>query len=122
MSIDRKALARQYKETPRTMGVGVVRNTTTGKVLLLAGRDIPALLNRHKAQLKFNASQVRTLQADWNALGEAKFEFQVVDTLEPSDKPGYDPADDLRQLEAMWMEKLAPYEPTGYHRPPRPAP
>ena len=52
MAIDRKALIRQYKETTPSMGVGVVRNKTTGLALVVAGRDLPSLLNRHRAQLR----------------------------------------------------------------------
>lgn len=116
MALDRKALIRQYKETPRTMGVGAVRNLASGKVLLVAGPDIRALLNRHQAQLRLNAHPNRALLADWNDLGPEAFEFVVLDTLEPEDAPDYDPVADLRTLEAMWLEKLEPYGPGGYHR------
>jgi len=119
MSVDRKALTRQYKETPRTMGIGQVRNLTSGKVLLIAGLDLPSLLNRHKAQLRLNAHSVKTLQADWNAQGADNFAFEVLDTLTPVDKPDSDPAADLRALEEMWLEKLSPFEPAGYNRQPK---
>lgn len=53
-------------------------------------------------------------------MGQECFTFEVVDTLTPpADAPAYDPTEDLKALEALWMEKLAPYEPAGYHRPPR---
>ncbi len=117
MSTDRKALIRQYKETPRTMGVGQVRNLASGKVLVIAGRDLPSLLNRHQAQLRLNAHNVKALQADWNAEGADAFVFEVLDTLAPpADKPDYDPASDLKALEDLWLEKLSPFEPAGYHR------
>ena len=35
---DRKDLIRQYKESTRPMGVGVVRNTSNGKCYVFAGR------------------------------------------------------------------------------------
>lgn len=116
MRKDRKELIREYKETPRTMGVGVVRNTSNGKVLVLSGRDIPALLNRHQAQLRFGAHRNRALQQDWDAFGAESFQFEVVDTLEPRDDPNYDPSADLDELEALWIEKLQPFEPAGYQR------
>jgi hypothetical protein len=119
MSVDRKALIRQYKETPRTMGVGVVRNLTTGKSLVVAGMDLPSLLNRHRAQLRLNAHSVKVLQADWNRQGADTFAFEVLDTLAPVDRPDSDPASDLGALEELWLEKLSPFEPAGYHRPPR---
>ena len=116
MTIDRKAAAREYKETPRTMGVGVVRDRQNQKALVVSGVDIPSLLNRHRAQLRLGAHRIKPMQADWNAHGEAAFEFEVLDTLKPKDEPGYDPSDDLRALEALWIEKLDPIEPRGYHR------
>ena len=115
-----RELIREYKDTPRTAGVGVVRNTANGKVLLVSGPDIPALLNRHYAQLRFGGHRNRALSDDWRVHGEAAFRFEVLDTLEPPpDKPDYDPTDDLAALEALWLEKLAPFEPAGYNRPPK---
>ena len=119
MPIDRKELVRKYKETPRPMGVGIVRNTTNGKAFLFAGRDVPALINRNQAQLRLSAHPNKVLQSDWDTLGRDAFEFAVLDTLpEPAD-PAYDALEDLRALESLWMEKLAPFEPAGYHRSPR---
>jgi hypothetical protein len=89
MGVDRKSLIRQYKDTPRTMGVGIVRNLVTGKALVVAGVDLPSLLNRHRAQLRFNSHAVAALQADWNAQGSEAFAFEVLDTIEPGEEPGY---------------------------------
>jgi hypothetical protein len=119
MPVDRKALTRLYRETPRPMGIAVICNLDNGKRLFIAGRDLPSLINRNRTQLKLGAHGNRTLQADWNALGADHFELAIVDTLEPKDTPGYDPTDDIRALEAMWLEKEQPFEPSGYHRRPK---
>ena len=37
---------------------------------------------------------------------QEEFQFEILDTLSPSELPDYDPTDDLRMLEAMWVEKL----------------
>jgi hypothetical protein len=100
------------------MGVGVVRNLANGRVLVLAGSDLPSLLNRNRAQLRLNAHRNRALQADWKEMGPDAFEFVVLDTLKPKDTPDYDPTEDLHTLEALWLEKLSAFEPTGYHRRP----
>ncbi len=115
MTVDRKTLARQYKETPRTMGVGAVRNKASGKTLVFSSRDLPALLTRHESQLRLKGHPNHALQADWNTLGPEGFEFIVLDTLAPAESPDYDATADLRTLEGLWMEKLAPFEPAGYH-------
>jgi len=31
------------------------------------------------------------------------------------DLPGYDPRDDLRALEALWLDRLQPHGERGYH-------
>lgn len=114
MTLDRKALSREYRDTPRTVGIGAVRNTADGKVLLLAGQDIPALLNRHRAQLRLGVHRNQQLQQDWQALGEEGFAFEVVDTLTARDTPDYNPMEELQVLEQLWLDKLSPFAPAGY--------
>ena len=46
------------------------------------------------------------------------YHVRVLDVLAPKDSPDYDPTEDLRALEGLWIEKLQAHEPTGYH--PRP--
>ena len=122
MDQDRRALIRAYKDTPRTAGVGVVRNVASGRVLLLASPDIRALLNRHLAQLRLGAHRNADLQADWNAAGADGFAFEVIDTLPPPESPDDDPAADLATLEQLWLEKLQPWAPAGYNPAPKPKP
>jgi len=107
IAMDRKELIRKYKETPRPMGVYRVLNTVNGRSLIATSRDINAGLNRHRAQLRMGGHRNRAMQDDWNELGPDAFEFEVLDTLSPSELPDYDPTDDLQQLESMWLEKLS---------------
>jgi hypothetical protein len=117
--MDRKALIRQYKETRRPAGIYRIRNTTNGKSLVGASTDLPSMLNRLRFQLGSGSTLMPELQADWNRLGPDAFAFEVLDTLEPPpDQPGWDPADDLRELEQLWLEKLSPYGERGYNRAP----
>ncbi|MFA6001524.1 MAG: GIY-YIG nuclease family protein [Thermoleophilia bacterium] len=106
MKIDRKARIRAYKETPRPAGIFCVHNTATGKYLVGSSTDLPAMLNRQRFQLENGSHPDKELQGDWNELGPASFEFRALDQLEPRDEPAYDPADDLRVLKGMWIEKL----------------
>lgn len=114
--MNRKALIREYKERPRSMGVYQVRNRVDGKVLVGASVDLPAILNRNRAALRLHSHTNRALQDDWNALGPDAFAFEVLDTLELPDDRDYDPSDDLRTLEALWLEKLSPFGERGYHK------
>ncbi len=101
------------------MGVYRVRNTTNGKSLVGSSNDLPAMLNRQQAQLKMGGHPNRALQDDWNALGPAAFAFEVLDMLKPREEAGYDPSDDLRVLEQMWIEKLSPFDDRGYNAKPK---
>jgi hypothetical protein len=105
--VDRRELVRSYKETPRPAGVYRVRHVRSGRTLLGASRDAPAMLNRTRAQLRMKSHPSRDLQADWDMDGPDAFVFEVVDLLPPSGAPDYDPGDDLAMLEALWREKLA---------------
>jgi hypothetical protein len=103
------------------MGIYRVRNIRDGRSLVGRSVDLPARLNRERAQLRLGAHRNAALQHDWNVLGPDAFAFEVLDTLTtPEDKPDYDPTDDLRVLEALWLERLEPFGERGYM--PRPAP
>ena len=106
MSVDRKAMAQEYKQTPRPAGIYRVRNTATGRCLLGASPNLPGIINRHRFTLNDGSHRDRELPSDWNALGESAFEFDVLDELELPDDPAYDPADDLTVLLQMWTAKL----------------
>jgi hypothetical protein len=114
--VDRKALIREYKERRPVMGVYQVRNLTNGKVLIGSSTDVPAMLNRQQAQLRLGMHPNRQLQLDWQTLGPDAFAFEVLDTLTPPDEGEFDPHADLKVLEALWLDKLAPFEDRGYHR------
>ena len=107
--MDRKALARAYKESRRPMGVYCVRNLQTGDMLIGRSTDLPAILNRERTSLRFGGHPNRRLQQEWNARGPDAFSFEVLDTLAwPEDTPNFDPTGDLLLLESMWRERLQP--------------
>ncbi len=115
--MDRKTLIREYKEAPRTMGVYRVRNVAEDRSLLGSSTDAPAMLNRIRTQLAIGVHSNKALQADWDRLGADAFTFDVLDTLTPAEDPDRDPADELRVLEELWIERLAPFGARGYNRP-----
>ena len=114
--MNRKALIREYLERPRAMGVYQMRNRVSGKVLVGTSVDLPAILNRNRAALRLHSHGNRALQDDWNALSPDAFAFEVLDTFDAPADRDYDPAADLRTLEALWLEKLSPYGDRGYHK------
>ncbi len=114
----KKALTREYKRTPKYMGVYAIHNVQSGKRFVAASRDIQARFNRHRLELKMRSDRSSpNLQSDWSELGADAFEFETLDLLEPQDNPDYDPSEDLEVLEQLWLDKLTPFEPAGYNRP-----
>lgn len=117
--MDRKALTRGYKETPRPMGVYQIRNTVNGKLFVGSSKDLPSIFNRHRAALRMGSHQNRELQKDWGEFGADAFEFETLDTLTPQERPGYNPSDDLKALEQLWLDKLSPFGERGYNPEPK---
>ncbi|MBV9927328.1 MAG: GIY-YIG nuclease family protein [Acidobacteria bacterium] len=113
--MDKKSLTREYKETARPMGVYQIRNTANGKALVGVSVDLPAILNRHRSELRMGGHRNRELQREWAEFGPEAFEFEVLDTLTPPEQPGYDPSADLRALEELWLDKLSPFGDKGYN-------
>lgn len=104
--IDRKALIRGYKESAPAAGVYRIRNLATGRSLIGAAANAQGRLNRHRFELQTNSHPEVELQNDWNELGEASFEFTVLDRLEPQEDASVDVKEDLAALEEMWLQKL----------------
>ncbi len=111
-------MIREYKENPPPVGVFRVRNTVNGKSLVGTSLNLPGMLNRQRWQLEMQGHPNRDLQRDWNELGCDAFVFEILDTLTVPDRPGYDPSDDLRALEQLWLDKLSPFGDRGYNRRP----
>jgi hypothetical protein len=117
--MNRKELIRAYKETHRPIGVFRVLNTVNGKSLVGTSVDLPAMLNRQRAQLSMGGHVNQELQKDWNELGADAFTFEILDTLTVPEQTDYDPKADLQTLEQLWLEKLSPFDEKGYNARPR---
>lgn len=112
----KKELIREYKETPRPMGVFQIKNNANGKIFLLKALDIPGIINRHRLELERNMHRNPELQADWNRYGSEVFSFDVLATLKPEEYlPEEWPKAVAKLLEEL-LEKLQPYDATGYNK------
>lgn len=110
----RSELKREYKAARPAMGVFVIRNLRSGRFQLHASPNLNAGMNRLRVEITPSTNPNRELQRDWETMGRDAFEIVVLDVLEPKDEPGWDPADDLAELKAMWQARLleqggAPY-------------
>lgn len=113
----RKQIKQDYKNTPKPMGVFLIRNLVSDKVFLGIGLDLPGIINRHKFQLSQGIHQNTQLQNDWNELGSRNFAFEILDQLGLASDPTFDYEEDLKSLEKLWLEKLQPYGDRGYNEP-----
>ncbi len=115
MNERKKELIREYKETPRPMGVFQIKNSANGKVFLLKALNIPGIINRHQFELKRGMHRNRELQADWNQYGEDVFSFETLATLKPEEYLPEQWPGAVSELLKVWLEKLQPYEDAGYN-------
>jgi hypothetical protein len=117
MDKEKKQLKKNYQRDRRAMGVFLIRNNLSDKVFLSAGIDLEGLINRHKFQLKNGSHPNKSLQTDWNELGDSKFAVEILDELTPPNDPAFDARAELTVLEDLWLERLQPFGERGYNEP-----
>lgn len=111
----RKELKLAYKETPRPMGVYVIRNNATGRVLVGASMNLPAAFNSQSFQLKMKVNRCKELQEDWDRYGNDAFAFEVLEQIDAAKVPADEWRKAVAALEEKWLAKLQPYEDKGYN-------
>jgi hypothetical protein len=104
--MDKSAAKNEYKRAKRPMGVYRIRNTRKNKSYIGCGTDLPAKINRHKAELKFGSHRNRELQEEWNLFGGSSFQFEVLDELDHKEDSQASPVEELQVLKEMWMNRL----------------
>lgn len=112
----KKELIREYKETPRPMGVFQIKNNVTGKLFLLKAMNIPGIITRHQMELRQGVHRNSELQTDWNRYGESAFSFDILATLKPEEYLPEQWPDAVTKLLKTWLEKLQPYGDAGYNK------
>ena len=117
MNEEKKKLKQDYQQTPRAIGVFLIRNNLNDKVFLAAGVDLRGLMNRHKFQLTNGSHANKQLQADWNECGGNNFAFEIVDELSPRAGAEVDYRAEVAFLEDLWLQKLKPFGERGYNLP-----
>jgi len=108
-------LKREYKERRVLAGIFRITNLTSSKVLLGSSLNIEGPLNRHRFMLQTGMHPNKELQEDWNEFGPDAFKFEIVETVKPSDKPGFCLTDELTLLEQIWIEDTEPFGEKGYN-------
>jgi hypothetical protein len=114
--MNRREMIKEYKNTSRPMGIVQVKNIRNGRVYITASANTAGTINSIRFQLKMGSFfPSSALTEDWKEMGEQSFVIEVIDELKPGEDPAYDYRDDLKALEAIWMEKLKPFGDLGYH-------
>lgn len=101
----RREAIRNYKERKIPKGIFVVRFETNGRQWVDSSPNLGAARNAVWSQLKSGAHYNKDLQAQWNAHGEAAFEFEVVEELDP-ETPEIAVRDELKRKRKEWVAKL----------------
>jgi len=112
--MNRKELTDRYKQTIQPMGIYQIRNTVNGKLFLGSAKDLRGIINSNRFQLRNGLHRNKELQKDFNEIGEGGFVFEIVDSLQPAEGANRDYTQELKTLEAMWLERLQPYGERGY--------
>lgn len=114
----KRALTRQYKESPRPAGIYAIRNRANARVYVAGSLDVEGAMNRARFELNLRSHRNKALLQDWLAHGAAHFSFEVVDRVKERDNdPAFDRAAELEKLLALWQEELQCFGEHGYNTP-----
>jgi hypothetical protein len=117
--MNKKELKEQYKAIKPGIGVFQIRNTVNGKVFVEGSTNLDKIWNRHRAQLNFGGHPNPTLQQEWKTFGENSFVFEILSELTlPDEATDSDAKNEMKLLEAMFIEELQPFGDKGYNRKP----
>jgi hypothetical protein len=116
LSDRKKQLKEEYLRRVPSIGVFQIRNTCNDKIFLVAGKDLPSLINRHRFQLHKSGHPNKELQKDWEAFGENSFAFEIVEEL-ATPEGSFDVKRELEAMEGLWLAELKPFGERGYNQP-----
>lgn len=78
----RKAAIAAYKKRERAVGIYELRCAASGAVWIGQTTNLDAIWNRMRFTLAHGSHPSRSLQAAWNAHGEAALAFAVIERIE----------------------------------------
>lgn len=115
--MDRRAeLKRLYREAKPEAGVYQIRNVRNGKVLIESTPNLKTITGR-RIELQRGGHPNARLRADLQELGPDAFVVEVLQVVELKDCAF--PRDALKELQAIWVDRLQPFGARGYHAPAR---
>jgi hypothetical protein len=105
VSIDRKAAIAAYKERKTIAGIYVVRCAATGEAWVGQAPNLETIQNRIWFSLRQDNHTCRSLQAAWNAHGEAGLSFAECERLE-DEESAYARSALLKERLLHWRDEL----------------
>lgn len=105
MTIDRKAAIAAYKERKTIAGIYVVRCAASGEAWVGQAPNLETIQNRIWFSLRQGNHTCRTLQATWNAHGEAGLTFGECERLE-DEETAYVRNALLKERMLHWRDEL----------------
>jgi hypothetical protein len=102
---DRKAAIAAYKERKTIAGIYVIRCATSGEVWVGQAPNLETIQNRIWFTLRQGSHPNRSLQAAWNAYGEAGLVFSECERLE-DEETDYVRNALLKERVAHWRTEL----------------
>ena len=110
----RKELKQAYAQIKHPMGVFQIKNISNGKLFIGSSVNLPAMWNRQRMQLKSGTHVSKSLQEDWDRMGEDHFIYEILEEIRQDEDKDY--TQDLTALESMYLESLQPWGDKGYNR------
>lgn len=101
----RREAAREFKERKPNPGIYSLRCQITGRSWVDSSPNLDAAQNSQFFQLRQRLHRNKELQTEWNAQGEAAFEFVILETV-PEDTPPLLLRDLLTERKRAWTEQL----------------
>lgn len=102
----RKKLQQQYSERTVMGGVYAIKNTGSGKLLLLSTLDMPGSKNRYNFAKQTGGCVHPLLNNEW---GKAEFTFEVIEELKKKDdQTEKEFAQEVQALLELTVERYAP--------------
>jgi hypothetical protein len=101
----KKEAISKFKERKPSLGVFAVRCTASGQVWIGSSRNLDAARNGLWFGLRTGAHREQALQQEWNAHGEAAFDYEVLEKLAEDVLP-MEVRDLLAEMKARWMKQL----------------
>jgi len=101
----RKEAIRSFKEQKPEAGIYAVRSTVNGLIWVGASKNLAATKNSCWFQMRNRSHRASSLQQEWDAHGEAAFDYEILERLE-KDVHALEIDDQLKSKKSLWAAQL----------------